>query len=285
MESKVLKNNDSQNAKKYLGRIYLTFNLIATYKGKTEEAVRYSNLALRNINESDVVWSSFAYYLSSGTYILKFELDKCIKSLSKGWNSAKKLNNSYLEIINPAKIAYLLKLKGKYAEALKICDELFKTYDSKSAADGFKLSLFASFIYLTKGSMLIEQDEIEEGFQMVLKGHNLSQKLTGISFKIYGVLILAETYYKIGQADKALEIIENFGTDLNKNENHWLFVLTNALYFKLLTDNRIEEADLVYERITNKNLNTFQFVFYKISIARYLLVKRKFEEFYSLFND
>jgi len=209
LESKLLKDIDSQTPHNYLSRIYLTFNLIATYKGKTEDAVRYSNLALRNIDESDFVWSSFAYYLSSGTYILKFELDKCIESLTKGWKSSKKLNNSYLEIINPAKIAYLFKLKGKYSEALKICDDLFEIYNAKSAADGFKLSLFVSFIYLTKGSILIEQGKIEEGFQMVLKGHNLSQKLTGISFKIYGVLILAETYFKIEQADKALEIIES----------------------------------------------------------------------------
>lgn len=285
LESNVLINENSQSAQKYLSRIYLTFNLIATYKGKTEDAVRYSNLALRNIDESDFVWSSFAYYLSAGTYILKFELDKCIESLSKGWDSAKRLDNSYLEIINPAKIAYLLKLKGRFSEALKICDELLKTYNSKSASDEFKLSLFASFIYLTKGSLLIEKDEIEEGFQMVLKGYNLSQKLTGISFKIYGVLVLAESYYKIGEEAKALEIIENFGTDLNKNENHWLFVLVNALYFKLLTIKKIEEADVVFERIKNKNLNTFQFVFYNISVAHYLLAKRKFEEFYSLVSD
>jgi LuxR family maltose regulon positive regulatory protein len=109
------------------GRIYETYNLLSVFSGDVDAAFRYSELAINNIPEEDIIWHAWAHLSFGEANLLRFELQKSIESYCIVRAQAQKVNNLYLNLISTSKIAFVLKRKGKYKEVLKLCYNLLET--------------------------------------------------------------------------------------------------------------------------------------------------------------
>ena len=128
---------------------------------------------------------------------------------------------------------------------------------------------------------------IEEGIQNSLKGYELSRGVMSLSFQAYNNLLLAETYYKAGEFDQALELLEKLEKTINKNIAQWLYVLSNALKCKLLLlKNEDDHAYTILDKKgdTGKN-HSFETYFYDLAIARYNIARLKYEEAFALLGN
>ena len=285
IERKVLKEDNMDETKGLLGIMYTTYSLLNDFKGDEESALKNAELALKHIPQHELVWNSWAYYCKAGPHLLRLELDESIASLSNGLKYAINTQNAYLEIVHN-KVAYLLRLKGRYSDALNICNEMLKNSDEYNNNKGIKINLFTSVIYSTIGSIIVEQGRTNEGIDMALKGFELSQKLVSISFRGYGRLLLAETYYKAGEFKYAVDTIEKHDTNLKKNLGHWLTVLSNALKLKLLClMGQKEEAESFYaQNIKPAQNHYFEYCLYRIATAHFFISTYRYNEAESILD-
>ena len=270
----------STTDKKLLGRIYETYNLLEVFSGEVESAFNYSLLAIKNISDEDVIWKAWAYISNGEAHLLRFELDQCIQSFQKARENASKLNNPYLILVAEAKTAYVLRLTGRYNEAYTICKDLLETFNADTSIEGFRVSVLSSILYSIIGFIQTERNQIEEGLKNALKGFELSRKATSISFKGYSALLLAESYYKVGDLNQALKTIEGLEDILNKKVAQWLSVLGYSLKSKLLIlKGEIKNADNLRKRKIKRDKNhAFEKYFHNVSIARFLIAQNKCEE-------
>lgn len=279
--------NPTDENRSLLGRVYETYNLVKVFSGDVETAFKYSELAIQHIPEEDIVWDSWAHISFGESNLLQFELQKAIQSFYTAREHAQKINNLYLGLISTSKIAYVLRLKGEYKEALSLCNNLLESFNANTSIEGYRIGLLSSILYSIIGYIAAEQGRIEEGIQNALKGYELSRGVLSLSFQTYSALLLAETYYKAGEFDKALVLIEELEIIINKNIAQWLYVLTNTLKCKLLIlKNKDDQAKTILNKKaqTGKN-HSFETFFYNVAIARYKITRQNHEEAFSLLRN
>ncbi|WP_340113074.1 LuxR C-terminal-related transcriptional regulator [Maribellus mangrovi] len=272
--------NIKNKNKVLLGRLYTTNTLLKDYMGDVESAAYFANLSVNHLNDNDNVWNSWAYYGKGLSELLQFDLEKCTSSFFIGLDYAKNIDNTYLEIVQTFHFAYFSKLRGKYHESVKICQELLEKYKEKKYTEGFKFNLYSSILYSTIGFIYTEQGNITSGIENALKGYELSQNLVSMSFKGVGLLLLAESYYKAGKIRTALETIEKQKPRLLNNSRHHLAVLSFALKLKLLSQLGMKnEADSLYKQLINPtNNNPIEHILYGIASARYFISFNKYQK-------
>ena len=277
---------DETKDKKLLGRIYETYNLLKVFSGDVESAFKYSLLAIKNISGRDIIWKTWAYISNGELHLLRFELDQCIQAFQKARENASESNNPYLMLVAEAKTAYVLRLMGRYSEAYEICKDLLGTFDTDTSIEELRMGVLSSILYSIIGFIQIERNNIEDGLKNALKGFELSQRALSQSFKGYSVLLLAESYYKIGNLNQALKTIEGLEDILDKKIAQWLSVLGYSLKSKLLIlTGEIQHADILHKQKIKQDKNhAFEKYFYNISMARFLLAQYKSEEAIALLN-
>jgi len=263
-----------------LGRVYETYNLLYVFAGDVDNAFRYSELAIKHIPEDDIIWDTWAHISFGESNLLRFELEECLDSFWVAREHAQKVNNLYLNLISTSKIANVLIVKGKYNDALKLCYELLETFNSDTTLDGYRIGLLSSVLYSMIGYILAEQGKINEGIELALKGFRLSRGVLSLSFQIYNELLLAETYCKAGEHDKAMTHIEELERIININIAQWVFVLANSLKCKLfILKNENENAELILnqkdETVKNHAFETF---FYNIASCRLKISQKAYED-------
>jgi LuxR family maltose regulon positive regulatory protein len=266
--------------KNLLGRIYETFNLLKVFSGEVESAFNYSQMAIQNISEEDLIWRTWAFISNGESHLLRFELDQCIQSFQKARENASKANNPGLSLVAEAKTAYALRLSGRYSEAYQICKDLLDSFHSDNSIDGLRIDVLCAMLYSTIGFIQIERNNIEEGIKNALKGYELSRSALSISFKGYSAFLLAESYYKVGNIDQALETIEGLEDILDKKIAQWLSVLGFSLKSKLLIlKGDMENAgNFLKNNLKQDQNHVFGKYFNNISFARFLLEQYKYEE-------
>ena len=263
--------------KNLLGRIYGTLNFIYVFKGDSEAAFRYSELATQNISDEDIIWGTWAFISFGEAHLLRFELQQAIDSFQKARKKLGNLNNAYLNLVTESKSAYVLKALGRFREAHAVFKALFDKYLQD---DSFVVSIVGSILYSMLGLLEVEQNNIEEGIRLAEKGYEKSQKSTSISFKGYCTILLAEAYYKAGNLDESIKKIEELEQILVNKSAQWVSVLANALKCKLyIFQNELEKAEQgIPQEIRTEKGYTFERYFYHIAKARLLVAQNNYTE-------
>ncbi len=270
IEQELESEQQSSENRVLLGRVYETYNLLYVFAGDVDHAFKYSELAIKHIPEDDIIWDTWAHISFGESNLLRFELEKCIDSFWVAREHARKVNNLYLNLISTSKIANVLIVKGQYNDALQLCYQLLETFNSDTTIEGYRIGLLSSILYSMIGYILAEQGKINEGIELALKGYRLSRGVLSLSFQIYNELLLAETYYKAGEPDKAMTHVEELERIIDVNIAQWVFVLANTLKCKLfIFKNEDEKAAFILsqkdETVKNHAFETF---FYNIAICR-----------------
>ncbi len=263
-----------------LGRVYETYNLIYVFSGDVDKAFQYSELATKYIPEEDVIWNTWAHISFGESNLLRFELEACIDSFRIAKEHAQKVNNLYLNLISTSKIANVQIVRGRFNESLQLCYTLLEKFNADTTIEGYRIGLLSSILYSMIGYVLAEQGKINEGIELALKGYNLSRGVLSLSFQTYSELLLAETYYKAGEPDKAMAHIVELERNIDVNIAQWVFVLANTLKCKLfLLKNEDEKAAFILKqrKETLKN-HAFETYFYNMAIARYHISQNAYEE-------
>ena len=265
------------NEKRLLGRIYGTLNFIAVFKGDTEDAFRYSELATKNIAEDDILWGTWAYISYGEAHLLRFELVESVQSFRKAREKIDKHNNVHLNLITESKSAYVLKLQGRSRDAYTVFKKLLEAH-LQIGISSFNIT--SSIIYSMIGLLEVEQNNLEEGIEFALKGYELSQHATSISFKGYCIILLAEAYYKVGKLNESIKKIEELEEALVNKSAQWISVLAIALKSKLYVfKGELEKAEkLLPQKIRTEKDYTFERYFFNISKARLFVARQKYQE-------
>jgi LuxR family maltose regulon positive regulatory protein len=271
---------NSTKDKKFLGRIYETYNLLKVFSGDVESAFKYSQLAIKYISHEDLGWQTWAFISNGESHLLRFELDKSIQSLQKASENALKLNNPHLRLVAESKKAYVLRLTGKYKEAFTVCKDLLDAFNTDTTIEGGRVGVLSSVLYSIIGYIQIEHNHVKEGLKNALKGFDLSQKAGSISFKGYCTLLLAESYYKVGNLNQAIVTIEGLEDILDQKIAQWLSILGYSLKSKLLVlKGEVKNAANLHQRKikTDKN-HAFEKYFFNVSMSRFLIAQYKDKE-------
>ncbi|WP_167618070.1 LuxR C-terminal-related transcriptional regulator [Maribellus sediminis] len=283
IEDKELTGSDNHSL---LGKVYILFNTLYTFTGNIEAAFKYSKLALENIDEEDSKWKPWAYIAHGESCILKFELLDGTESFSKAWNYSKKVNNLYLTLVTTAKLAYILKLEGKYKESHKLCSELLTSLESETTAIKKSIEIPASILHSIIGVILIEWNVLDQGLEQAIQGYKLSKNAGDITLLGYCSLLLADSYYRLGDTPKSLEIIHEI--ESNKSLTLLLSILTYSLKIKIyILNNDLDMANvLLSEKANSQDLSdNFESYFINISKARLYISQFKLEEALALLNN
>jgi LuxR family transcriptional regulator, maltose regulon positive regulatory protein len=281
LETQLSNKKSNSEHTELLGKIYLAYNYISAYASDTDAAFEYSELVIKNLSGKEDIWNAWAYIANAESYFLRFELDKCLISQQSALEISKKLKSSYLMLGSTIKIAFILRLKGKYKESYKICTELLESFTSNPDIESNKLGIL-TFLYSIIGFIQVEWNLIEEGMQNVLKGFKLSQKAVYISFRGYCAFNLAETYYKIGKLHEAIALLEEqeflFKKETASRLETLVISLKNKLYIEMGEFGKIQFP----EKYTSDNL--FAYIFFNISKARYYILQSKYTDAIDLLN-
>jgi len=137
------------------------------------------------------------------------------------------------------------------------------------------------------GLLKVEQNNIEEGIQFALKGYELSQNATSISFKGYCIILLAEAYYKAGNLNESIKKIEELEEILVIKSAQWVSVLAISLKCKLYVfKGELEKAEnLVPKKIRTDKNYTFERYFFSIAKARLFVAQNKYQESLALLGE
>jgi len=263
--------------KKLLGRIYGTLNFIAVFKGDSEAAFRYSELATQNIADDDILWGTWAYISYGEAHLLRFELNQSIQAFKKAKEKIHKHNNSYLNLIAESKSAYVLKLQGKFQESRDEFEGLLDKYlNSKIQRN----NITSSIIYSMIGLLEVEQNNLEKGIQLALKGYEIAQNATSLSFRGYSIILLAEAYSLAGNLDVSINKIEELEEILLTKSAQWISVLAIVIKCKLyIWKGELEKAEALLQQKIRSDIDyTFEKYFYTISRGRLLVAQSKYSE-------
>lgn len=277
----------STKDKKLLGRIYETLNLSKVFSGDVGAAFKYSQLAIQHIPDDDIQWKSWAYISNGESHLLRFELIQCIESFKKATENTTKSNRLGVKMVADSKMAYALRLTGRYHEAYRICKDLLKDISEDHSIEESRANILSSMLYATIGLIQIERNYIEEGLKNAILGFEFSRNVTSLSFKGYGALLMAESLSKIGRLDQALQTIEDLEAILERNAVQWLSVLAYSLKSKLLIQRGdIKNAGILHRQIIKEDRNhAFEKYFNNIAFARLLVAQYNFPKAIDLINE
>lgn len=263
--------------KKLLGRVYGTLNFIAVFKGDSEAAFRYSELATKNIVDNDILWGTWAYISYGEAHLLRFELDQSIEAFKKAREKIDKYNKSYLNLIAESKSAYVLKLQGKFQESRAAFEGILDNYLNSEIQ---RNNITSSIIYSMIGLLEVEANKVDKGIQFALQGYEIAQNATSISFRGYSIILLAEAYSLAGDLDTAINKIEELEELLLSQSAQWISVLAVVIKCKLyIWKGEVEKAEALLQQNNRTDINyTFEKYFYNLSKARLLAAQCKFSE-------
>ncbi|WP_321368451.1 LuxR C-terminal-related transcriptional regulator [uncultured Draconibacterium sp.] len=270
--------------KKLLGRVYGTLNFIAVFKGDSEAAFRYSELATQNIEDDDILWGTWAYISYGEAHLLRFELDQSIEAFKKAKEKIEKYNKSYLNLIAESKSAYVLKLQGKFRESRAAFNVILENYSNSKIQ---RNNITSSIIYSMIGLMEVEQNNVEKGIELVLQGYELAENATSISFRGYSIILLAEAYSLAGNLDESINKIEELQELLLSKSAQWISVLAIVIKCKLfIWQGELEKAEKLLQQKHREDINyTFEKYFHTISKGRLLVAQGKNNESISLLEQ
>lgn len=272
--------------KDLLGKVYITYNLLYSLSGNTQEAFKYSELALEKLSDTSPTWNYWAYIAHGEALLCRFDLQKSSELFTHAVNISVQADNIYLTIISTIELAYNLKLEGKYKDSYKTCNDLLKkvdtlTSDSKSGIDTI-CSMFHSII----GFILIELNNNDEGLKHAERGYELSKKAHSISFLGYCALLYANTLFKIGEIDRAIQIIQEI--EANKRMTQLIRGIAYSVKIKLhIFNGDLDKASgLLNNSIIRQDIiNEYESIFFKISEARLLIAQFKTKEALAIIDD
>lgn len=261
--------------KKLQGRIHCTLNFIAVFKGDSEAAFRYSELATQNIADEDVLWGTWAYISYGEAHLLRFELNDSVQAFKKAKEKIEKHNNSYLNLIAESKSAYVLKLQGKYKESHAVFNSILDRYISSKIQ---RNNITSSIIYSMIGLLEVEQNNIDKGIELALQGYEIAKNATSISFRGYSIILLAEAYSLAGDLDASINKIEELEEILLTQSAQWISVLAIVIKCKLyIWKGELEKAEALLQQKIKTDINyTFERYFYSLSKARLLIAQSKY---------
>ena len=278
---------ENSNDKETFGRVYLAHNYISVFTSDTKAAFEYSELALKHLPKKNDVWNTWAYIANGESYLLRFELDKCLNSFKSALAISNKMNNFFLMMTAVAKSAYALRLKGKFHESYKICTDLLETINSNPNNTIYNFEFITSVLYSTIGFIQVEWNLLEEGAKNALKGYELSKKADSLSFKSYSTLIYAETCYKLGKLNEAISLLDRPEKTLKNAATSWLNTLFYSFKNKIYIENKeFNNVKLPEKYISEKNKNNiFKYYFFNITIARYFISNSTYSEALDMLNE
>jgi len=278
---------DKPEDKEIIGKIYLAYSSISISTGNVESAFKYSELALKYLPKKENSWNVWAYITNAEAHLLRFELNKSLKSYESAINICRKINNIYLMMISVSNTAYALKLKGKYHERYKICKELLETLTSIPNVDRYKLNIATSILYSIIGFVQIEWNLLEEGMQNVIKGYEFSQNSLSISLRGHCTLIYAEVCIKAGEINKAISLLNKLEVILETDISYGINTAVNSFKNKLFIRNGELEKVFFTKKTTleNNRNNIFEYYFNNIAKARYFISQQNYIDALNLLEE
>jgi len=286
---KLQKQLSSSNPKddEITGKVNLTYSSIFISEGDTKMAFEYSEKALKHLSKKNNSWNVWARIIHADAYLLRFELEECIKSYSTALDISRKSNNSYLLLATVSKNAHALMLNGQYQESSRMCLELMETYTSNPDIDKNKFAVATSILYSIVGLIQIEQNVLEKGFENASKGYRYSQKSVSVTFRGYCAYNFAVSCFKLGKIDQAFSVINELETMLKKDISIGINNMAYSFRNKLLIEKEeTEKLDLPKKISFEKNRNNiFEYYFVNLVIARKLVYNDAYNNAINLLNE
>lgn len=288
LESSIFENKDNQDVinENIIGKVYHTLTILNIFSRNIKAAFKYSEKAIQNLSDSDLIWNTWAVIAHGELFLSKFELQKSSNSFIYAISISKQSNNIYLTFISTIDLATVRKLEGKYNDTLMISKELIEKAGNSYIGNTKSIEILTSMLHSLIGFVLTEFNNIDEGLIHAHKGYELSRKAESESWFAYCALLLAEIYCKIGDRKKAFQFVHEVEKNdlLPQKMSATAFILKIKLY--VLNDELDKASDLLNDSCNRKDIiNEFEIYCLKIVKARFYIAKYKTEEALILLDE
>ncbi|MGK7397320.1 MAG: LuxR C-terminal-related transcriptional regulator [Candidatus Cyclobacteriaceae bacterium M3_2C_046] len=195
------------------GKLYITYNLLFTFTGDTRRAFHYSDLALQNLSRSDLNWNVWAFLSHGEACHCTLDVNQALSSWHQALAISQQLNNHFLIILCYIELGYSFLLKGRLRDTYQLCLEQIQALKSLPPAKEKSMEIFSSMFYCMAGYVLAEWNEPEKAIELGETGYRLSRKTSNISFIGYCDWLLACTYMKLLDFEKAASLLAEIEHD------------------------------------------------------------------------
>ncbi len=194
---------------KLYGKISVAFAFVYSFDMHSEKILKYSENAIKYLNEDDTIWFSWAWYSIGNAEMTWGKIKQSLVSFNKALQYGKKTDNYYLISTIALAIAYCNQQFGYYKLAYKECYNLLDFFKSKGVSNITK----SEWTYSGLFSMLSVIETFMGNFEKGLSYGNTAIKLSDIQ-KNHSHYLLAllsysyNSYWRYDQEDTVAKVLE-----------------------------------------------------------------------------
>ncbi len=208
---------------KIRGRAAVVRAFMCSFQGNFTAMIKYANLALELLPESDLSWRSTAANTLGDAYDIKGQISRAYQVRIETLEMSKAAGNIFQIMIANLKLAILYRHLGQLNQVIKICQEQFDFINES----GYSQTIIAGSIMAVWGEALAEMNDLEAAFRLTQKGRGLTEHGGDIALIGTIYICLIRVMFSMGNLDAA----ENTILDMEKidRENNIPPWITNQM--------------------------------------------------------
>ncbi|MEJ2304734.1 MAG: LuxR C-terminal-related transcriptional regulator [Anaerolineales bacterium] len=259
-------------------RVSVMRAMIGFRKADVPNIIKFSREALESLPEKDLSWRSIAAMALGDSQYIVGNMNAANSALSEAISISKNAGNTYITTYASIKLAIVLQYQGKLHQALDICRELMAFMNTS----GLSGSSMNGVLHAEWGEILWDLNEIDDAFQFVSRGIELSELEIDLTNLAWIYLVLVKVLYAkrdFAAATKTILKLEKIAGD--SHVPTWIDSRIAAWKARIwLTKG---DFDAVQHWVQVRQLNTkddplFEHEVEYIVLARFLILRDELEE-------
>ena len=249
INDKSSKEEDVQNNKWLLGRIYVAFACLYAKTAFPQKTFDYCKAAMMNLTEEDSFWNSWAWYSIGWAEEVSGHIQESIDAVEKALYYGKKSGSTYLITTNAYSVAYLQQRMGLYTTAYRKCFELLEELKAGDNAQVSESDPNLGQIYICIAEIECMRADFDAAFEHIKVAFSLCRNFSNSSIKVWVRLIYSLILFGKGEIAGIIKFLREIEDIIKQNT---VSPSARAIYIdmkgKLLIDNNeYEEASKFFK--------------------------------------
>ena len=240
---------DVRNNKKLLGKISVAFAYFCSMTANPEKTLSYCKTALKNLQEDEPFWNSWAWYSVGWADEVSGQINECAGDFEKALSYAKKSGSIYLISTNAYNVAYMEQRMGLYTSAYKKCSDLITDMKESGYSEITKSEPTYVELYACMAEIECMRTDFEEALANIKIAYSLSKNFSNSSYKVWVRLIYSLILFGRGDNSMIIKLLTEMDDII---EHNTISPAARAIYIDmkgkfLIEQHELEKASILFK--------------------------------------
>ncbi len=240
---------DVRDNKKLSGKISVAFAFLYSMTANSEKTLSYCKAALKNLQEDEPFWNSWAWYSVGWAEEVSGHINECAVAFEKALAYAKKSDSIYLISTNAYNLAYMEQRRGQYTSAYNKCSELITAMKESGYSQIAKSEPTYVELYACMAEIECMRTDFEEALANIKIAYSSSKNFSNSSYKVWVRLIYSLILFGRGDNVGIKKLLNEIEDIIKQNT---VSPAARAIYIdmkgKMLIDqNELEKAGIFFK--------------------------------------